>query len=69
MKTLGQIAFEAFYFDRVSAWDEARDYERERWERTARAVVFAQESTDRRSTECEGRVVGVTTNGQQVRIA
>ena len=53
MTTIGRVAFEAFYGDRLNEWDDARDYDRVRWERVARAVAFAVEEAERKTSKCE----------------
>jgi hypothetical protein len=55
VKTIGCIAFEAFYGQRSSeSWDDAREYDRERWERSAKAVAIAVEGAERKTSKCEG---------------
>lgn len=53
MKTIGRVAYEAFY-DRSRLWDEVSEYDRERWERLAKAVAFAVEDAERKTLKCEG---------------
>jgi hypothetical protein len=52
-KTLGQIAHEAYFSDKDFDWHSVRDYDSLKWERAAKAVALALESTDRRTTKCD----------------